>query len=131
MLRALAATTALLAGCWETCPPPAEPQIDFVVIVDVPIADGQYLHAALFNPLGAWIDSRESEVASMWNGTLGHCDGEQQQSGQFKVITWLNMSSVYYEHEPAAGDVQAMDLIDVTCANDACYPARDAHITLR
>ena len=36
-----------------------------------------------------------------------------------------------YEREPAAGDLQSMDLIDVSCGADGCFATRGAAITLR
>ncbi|HSD87985.1 MAG TPA: hypothetical protein VLB44_10745 [Kofleriaceae bacterium] len=130
MLRVCAAITMFLAGC-ETCGPPAEPLIDFVVTVEVPTSTGQYLHAAMYNSLGVYVTAVEADAAAMWSHTLGNCDGDPQQSGQFKIVAWLNTSFKFDEREPAAGDPQAMDLVDVNCGSDGCFATRDAHITIR
>lgn len=124
------AVTLFVAGC-ETCGPPAEPLIDFVVNVEIPTSSGQYLHAAMFNSIGGYVDARETDATSTWSNTLGHCDGDHQVSGQFKIVAWLNGSSKFDEHEPAVGDLQSMDLIDVNCGSDGCFATRDAAITLR
>lgn len=130
----LSAITLLLAGCWETCPPPAEPVTNFVVSIEIPKSDGQYVHASMTNAAGEHLDTRASrrdDITGAWRSVLGHCDGVQQQTGQFKIVAWLNTSAVYDEREPAPNDASALDLVDVKCDDDGCFPTRDARITLR
>jgi hypothetical protein len=127
----VAATPLLLASC-ETCGDPAEPVIDFLVTLERPTNAGDFVHVAMLNSLGNVVDAYAHRVdANTWSYSLGHCDGDRQQSGQFKIIAWLNATASYDEQEPAPGDPQAMDLIDVHCGGDGCYAARDAQITIR
>ena len=130
MLRVLVALSLLLAGC-ETCDQPGDPRIRVIVTVERPTTDGEYLHTSMFNALGQHLDSRRSDAASYLVETLGDCDDVLQYSGEFKVLAWVSTSSELDDREPAPGDPQGMDLVDVDCDSDGCYARRDAHITIR
>lgn len=122
---------ALLTGC-DMCGPNAEPVIDVEVVVEVPISPGQYIHVAMSNPSGTVIETEAEPAVMDWRWTIGSGDGVEQVSGQYKIVAWLSLSSAWDDRGPASGDVQGMDLIDVTCTrDDGCVPARRALITLR
>lgn len=132
VLRVLAAAGSLLLASCETCGPPAEPVIDFVVTLERQTSAGDYVHIVLINSVGDVVDVFAHRVdAKSWSASVGHCDGDPQQSGQFKIIAWLNTSPSYRDEQPGPSDPQAMDLIDVNCGSDGCYAGRDARITIR
>ena len=130
---ALAPLAATLGGCWETCGPPAEPLIDFIVTVERTPDSNDYLHVAMVNPSGEYVDTLSRPAISRWSWSIGNCDGNPQQSGSFKLIAWLNTSTGYGAtiDMPSPGDPQAMDTVDVNCSDDGCFPTRSARITIR
>jgi hypothetical protein len=134
VFRAGILASTILAAC-DPCGAPAEPLIDIEVTLNSPPAPGQYVHAAMYDPNDEFVGGMERAVSDLgglvWRYTLGDCDGVPQVSGRFPVRAWLSASTMR-DMRPAGGDVQATDVVDVTCTDEGgCHAARAAMLPLR
>lgn len=129
---ALAPIASMLGGCWERCGPPAEPLIDFVVTLERTPDSNDYMHIAMFNPSDEWVDALSEPAKSRWAWTLGNCDGNPQRSGAFKLVACLNPPTGSEWRWMCQGPkILKRWTWSTSNADDGCFPARAARITIR